>query len=75
MTKKNKPVNKTLLPGNYLWCGCGKASDMPFCSKKPDGMPCVESKPFVVKEEGWFRLCACGETMRPPYCDGSHNTL
>ena len=75
MTQTSKPINTTLKPGNYLWCACNKSSNMPLCSNNQDGTPCQQSKPFTIKEEGWLKLCGCGQSARPPYCDGTHNKL
>lgn len=75
MTQTNKPINKTLETGDYIWCGCLNSNNLPFCSKEQGGDRCKQAKPFTIKEEGWFKLCGCGKSSRPPYCDGTHNQL
>lgn len=58
----------------YLWCSCGKSSNIPFCNGAHIG---TDFKPlsFVSKKTGKAKLCACNHTKTPPYCDGSHLKL
>lgn len=58
----------------YLWCSCGKSSNIPFCNGAHIG---TDFKPlsFVAKKNGKAKLCACNHTKTPPYCDGSHLKL
>ena len=36
-------------------------------------MSTKQNKPFVIEvEPGTYAWCACGESAKQPYCDGSH---
>lgn len=58
----------------YLWCSCGKSSNIPFCNGAHIGTDFVPLS-FVAKKTGKAKLCACNHTKTPPYCDGSHLKL
>ncbi|WP_156625718.1 CDGSH iron-sulfur domain-containing protein [Clostridium tertium] len=58
----------------YLWCTCGKSSNVPFCNGAHIGTDFTPLS-FVAKKTGKAKLCACNHTKTPPYCDGSHLKL
>lgn len=58
----------------YLWCTCGKSSNLPFCDGSHIGSNFVPLS-FTSKKTEKVNLCACNNTKNPPFCDGSHLKL
>lgn len=72
---KKHPISTDLRENEtYLWCSCGKSSNLPFCDGAHIGS---EFSPlsFTAKRSGKVNLCACNNTKNPPFCDGSHLKL
>jgi len=70
----SNPIMKTLEPGSYFWCACGKSKNQPFCdgSHKGSEFTPVQFK-IEEKKDAWF--CRCKQTGNAPFCDGSHKEL
>jgi CDGSH-type Zn-finger protein len=68
------PLVIDIAPGKYLWCGCGRSTDAPFCdgSHKGTGLEPIE---FTVEQERRVALCDCGMTQVPPFCDSTHQMI
>lgn len=58
----------------YLWCGCGKSEEEPFCDGSHRTTP-FTSRAFVAEKTGTVHLCGCKQTKTPPFCDGTHKEL
>ena len=58
----------------YLWCTCGKSSNLPFCDGSHIGST-FSPLSFTAKKTEKINLCACNNTKNPPFCDGTHLTL
>ena len=69
-----KPVMKTLEPGTYYWCACGRAKEQPFCDGSHKDTQ-ITPLAFEITEKREVALCQCKRTGTPPFCDGSHNEL
>jgi CDGSH iron-sulfur domain-containing protein 3 len=69
-----KPLVRTLEPGTYYWCQCGRSKKQPYCdgSHKGTGITPVE---FTLTESKQVALCQCKHTKTPPFCDGTHKEL
>lgn len=76
--KQNAPYILELEAGTYVWCGCGRSKDDPFCDNAHKGTDFEGSdraaKLFETEEDGQVVLCGCKRTNNPPFCDGTHNT-
>jgi len=68
------PYMRTVQPGTYWWCACGRSQDQPFCdgSHKDSDLAPVK---LVVTEPQEVAFCGCKHTQNPPYCDGSHDKI
>ncbi|MDY6993419.1 MAG: CDGSH iron-sulfur domain-containing protein [Pseudomonadota bacterium] len=68
------PYMRTVQPGTYWWCACGRSQDQPFCdgSHKDSDLAPVK---VVVTEPQEIAFCGCKYTQNPPYCDGSHDKI
>lgn len=71
---QKSPYVKTLEPGTYYWCACGRSKSQPFCDGSHKGTA-FTPKEFTVQKKGVFALCGCKHTKEPPFCDGSHARL
>lgn len=69
-----EPAVRSLEPGTYYWCSCGRSRDQPFCDGSHQGTE-FEPVEFTVTEQKEVALCQCKRTKTPPYCDGTHQTL
>ncbi|WP_436233290.1 CDGSH iron-sulfur domain-containing protein [Flagellatimonas centrodinii] len=68
------PRPRTLVPGDYLWCGCGRSGAGALCDGRDAGNSCRQQRRFTVTpRSGTVWLCECGRTGTPPWCDGRHN--
>lgn len=69
-----KPVLRTLEPGSYFWCACGRSSNQPFCdgSHRGTGLTPVA---FKIDETRDVWLCQCKHSSNKPFCDGTHKSL
>lgn len=68
------PVSKTLEPGTYFWCACGKSKNQPFCDSSHLGSEFTPVKLKIdAKKDVW--LCQCKHSGNKPFCDGTHKTL
>lgn len=68
-----EPWLMELAPGEYQWCGCGRAPSA-FCDGT--GLYACKAVPFTVRPRKTVQtvwLCRCRRTRTPPFCDGSHN--
>lgn len=71
---QKSPYLKTLEPGTYHWCACGRSKNQPFCDGSHKGTEFTPTK-FTVEKKGVFALCGCKHTKGPPFCDGTHGRL
>ncbi len=69
-----EPDVRTLEPGTYYWCACGRSKDQPFCDGSHQGTG-IEPVSFEITETRQVALCQCKRTATPPFCDGSHKNL
>ena len=71
------PFMVELMPGDYLWCACGRSKNQPFCDGSHQGSGFQPVK-FTIKPRGkpqtvW--LCGCKRAKTLPFCDGTHNKI
>ena len=69
-----EPAVRTLEPGTYYWCSCGRSQNQPFCDGSHEGTG-FEPVAFEINELQQVALCQCKRTGTPPFCDGSHKNL
>lgn len=71
------PYMLELMPGDYLWCACGRSRTQPFCDGSHAGTDFQPVK-FTIKPHSKPRivwLCGCKHARTKPFCDGTHNKL
>ena len=71
------PYLAELMPGDYVWCACGRSKKQPYCDGSHLGTGFMPVK-FTVRQRPtpqtlW--LCGCKHSKTKPFCDGSHNKL
>lgn len=72
---KTQPYFRTLEPGTYYWCACGRSQTQPFCDGSHQGSR-FEPVAFTVEgEREDVVLCGCKMTKTKPHCDGAHLNL
>lgn len=71
---QKSPYARTLQPGTYWWCACGRSQTQPFCDGSHKGTG-IEPVKYEVKETKQVYLCGCKHSRTQPLCDGSHKTL
>jgi CDGSH iron-sulfur domain-containing protein 3 len=64
-------LKKTLGPGMYYWCSCGKSKSEGFCDGSHNVLD-PHAIAFEIKEEKMVSLCTCRKAKLMPFCDGSH---
>lgn len=69
-----QPVMKTLEPGSYFWCACGRSLNQPFCDGSHQGTGFTPVQ-FKIDKEQDVWLCQCKHSENKPFCDGSHKNL
>jgi CDGSH-type Zn-finger protein len=68
------PYTRTLSPGTYWWCACGRSRNQPFCDGSHKGTG-IEPVKYETAETKQVYLCGCKHSRTQPLCDGSHKTL
>ncbi len=65
------PILKTMEPGEYYWCACGKSANQPFCDGSHKGTS-ISPMPIKIASKQDIFWCNCKQSKNKPFCDGSH---
>jgi len=68
------PYVKSLAPGTYHWCACGRSANQPFCDGSHNGTA-FSPVQFTVTSRAPVALCGCKHSQDKPFCDGTHSGL
>ena len=71
---QKRPIVKTVLPGTYWWCACGRSKNQPYCDGAHHGTSFSPLK-VEIAETRQITWCACKHSKNPPYCDFTHKNL